>query len=100
LRKLMPHGIGNPEPVFLSRNVLVAERASVGQDGRHLRLKLRDGPVVWPAIAFRHNGDGIEQGANVDVVYCLSTDRFLEGGLQLVVRDVRPTSGDGAVVQG
>jgi len=90
LARMAPHGIGNPEPVFLSRNVLVLERQAVGADAAHLRLKLRDGAVVWPAIAFRHDGDGIEEGTRVDVVYSLGADRMISDGLQLRVLDVRP----------
>ena len=68
----------------------MAERRSVGKDGEHLRLKLRDGAVVWPAIAFRQNGDGIEEGVRIDMVYCLSTDRYTADGLQLRIVDLRP----------
>lgn len=92
LSRLAPHGIGNPEPSFLSRNVLVAERAQVGVDRAHLRLKLRDGAVIWPAIAFRNDGEGIDQGARVDLVYTIGADRYLSDGLQLRVLDVRPAS--------
>jgi len=90
LAQMAPHGIGNPEPCFLSRNVLVLERQAVGADGAHLRLKLRDGAVVWPAIAFRQDGDGIEEGGCVDVVYGLGADRMISDGLELRVLDVRP----------
>jgi single-stranded-DNA-specific exonuclease len=98
LARLAPFGIGNPEPVFLSRGVLVAERRAVGADGRHLRLKLRDGAatggaVTWPAIAFRQDGDGIEEGGRADVVWSLSADRGVSGGLELRVLDVRPAAG-------
>jgi single-stranded-DNA-specific exonuclease len=95
LARLAPFGIGNPEPVFLSRNVLVAERRAVGADGRHLRLKLRDGAVIWPAIAFRQDGAGIEEGTRADVVYSLSADRGVAGGLELRVQDLRPASVSG-----
>ena len=90
LARMAPHGVGNREPVFLSRNVLVAERRNVGRDGAHLRLKLRDGAVTWPAIAFRQEGADIEEGALVDAVYALSADRLSNQGLQLRVLDVRP----------
>jgi single-stranded-DNA-specific exonuclease len=92
LSRLAPYGIGNREPVFLSRNVIVAGLKPVGAGGRHLRLKLRDGAVSWPAIAFRHDGDGIEEGAPADVVYSLSADRAISDGLELRVVDVRPAA--------
>ena len=84
-----PHGMGNPEPAFLSRDVLVAERSNVGVGGAHLRMRLRDGAVSWPAIAFRQPGDGIEAGSRVDLVYTIGADRMLSDGLQLRVLDVR-----------
>ncbi len=92
LAQMAPHGIGNPEPAFLSRNVLVVERQQVGADGKHLRLKLRDGAVAWPAIAFRQDGDGIEAGARIDLVYSLSADRRISDGLELRVVDLRATA--------
>ncbi len=92
LGRMAPFGEGNREPVFLSRDVLVAERQQVGADGAHLRLKLRDGAVVWPAIAFRQPGEGIDEGSRVDLVYSLSADRLISDGLQLRVVDVRRTA--------
>ncbi len=91
LARLAPHGVGNPEPAFLSRGVVVEERRGVGQDGAHLRLKLRAGAVLWPAIAFRQKGDGIEQGARADIVYSLSVDRMHADAMQLRVIDLRPS---------
>jgi single-stranded-DNA-specific exonuclease len=89
LSRLAPHGVGNREPAFLSRGVVVAERRAVGQDGQHLRLKLREGPLAWPAIAFRQDGDGVEEGARVDAVFSLAADHFTQDGLQLRVLDLR-----------
>ena len=98
LGRMAPFGIGNREPAFLSRGVLVAERAQVGADGQHLRLKLRDGAVAWPAIAFRQDGEGIEEGARVDLVYSVSADRRTADGLELRVLDLRATGVAGAGV--
>jgi hypothetical protein len=83
----------------------------VGSDGHHLRLKLRDGPVVWPAIAFgmgeplSTEGDGQElvgpdprlpeAGSLIDVVYSVSADRRAFGGsdnLELEVLDFVPSA--------
>ena len=97
---LAPHGIGNPRPTFLSRGVTVLECQAVGSDGRHLRLKLRDGPMVWPAIAFGM-GEGLEDsqqpareagrlpepGNLIDVVYAFSADRRGGDNLELEVLD-------------
>jgi single-stranded-DNA-specific exonuclease len=94
LGKLEPHGQGNPEARLLSRNVSVVESKTVGQGDRHLRLKLKSGPVVWPAIAFGWQGAAPEEGSHVDVVYSLSSDRYGPsdngGALQLAVLDMAP----------
>src|SRR3990170_3374421 len=64
LSRMAPFGQGNPQPTFLSRGVEVIECRTMGEDGRHLRLKLGDrhgdgdpayrqaGAVTWPAVAF------------------------------------------------
>jgi single-stranded-DNA-specific exonuclease len=95
LGKLEPHGQGNPEAALLSRNVSVVEAKTVGQGDRHLRLKLKCGAVVWPAIAFGWEGAPPEEGSHVDVVYSLSSDRYGPsengGALQLNVQDVAPS---------
>jgi len=117
---LAPHGIGNPRPTFLSRGVTVLECQAVGSDGQHLRLKLRDGPMVWPAIAFgmgevlsaryarlcpggsaSSGGDsqqpaqpagGLPQPGNlIDVVYAFSADRRRGDNLELEVLDFLPS---------
>ena len=92
LGKLQPYGMANAEPVFLSRDVMVAESRGVGEGSKHLRLKLRSGNVVWPAICFSWEGEMPTDGSRVDLVYTLSSDRYGpsgEGGaLQLMVQDL------------
>ncbi|MBI4199691.1 MAG: single-stranded-DNA-specific exonuclease RecJ [Chloroflexi bacterium] len=96
---LAPFGEGNPRPVFLSRQVQVLDARAVGADGHHLRLRLRDGPATWDAIAFRQgqrSGDALDvtasTGRSIDIVYSLATDRWgPEETLQLQVLDFRPS---------
>ena len=96
LGKLQPYGMGNPEPRLLSRNVTVVEARGVGQNSQHLRLKLKSGAVVWPAICFGWEGDIPAEGSHVDLVYSLSSDRYgpgeQGGALQLTVVDLAPSS--------
>ena len=88
LDKLGPFGIGNPRPTFLSSGVQVRDVRTVGNDGDHLSLKLRDGLVTWRAIAFRQGDSEIKEGMLADVVYNVVPDRFA-GGFQLEVLDLR-----------
>ncbi len=96
LARLRPFGQGNPEPRFLSRGVAVAEARPIGDGGAHLRLRLKDGGVTWPAIGFGL-GDAatLEAGNRIDVVYSLAGDRGSDGGLQLIVHDFNPAEDRG-----
>lgn len=38
---LEPHGMGNPSPVFASSQLQLTDIRSIGQEGRHLKLKVR-----------------------------------------------------------
>jgi single-stranded-DNA-specific exonuclease len=70
LLALEPHGPGNPEPVFLARDVRVVGARTVGDPSRpHLRLRLsQDGRTV-PAIAFGRGHHAIAVGDRVDVAF-------------------------------
>ncbi len=92
LDRLRPHGPGNPEPVFLARGVTVADARPAGADGQHLRLKLRDGPVTWPAFGRRLGEKAPQQGQRLDVVYSPVRDRDGEGALELRLHDLRPSA--------
>lgn len=93
LDRFQPHGPGNPEPLFLARGVLVADARPAGGDGQHLRLKLRDGPVTWPAFGRRLGGKLPRAGQRLDVVYSVVRDRDGEGALELRLHDLAPSAG-------
>lgn len=71
---LEPFGQSNQPPVFLSQKVKVVDSRAVGGAGKHLRLKLRDGQVIWDAIAF----DLAERQLStyLDIVYTLEADSW------------------------
>ncbi|MFN8558202.1 MAG: hypothetical protein U0531_12970 [Dehalococcoidia bacterium] len=92
LTRFEPCGQENPVPVFVSRNVLVAKSWTVGADGRHLRLKLREGPVAWEAVAFDLGPQAPRAGERIDLLYSVAEDR--RGfGLELQVKDFAPAGG-------
>ncbi len=74
ISRMAPFGQGNQVPTFLSRNVKVMESRRVGGAGDHLKLKLRDGGVVWDAIAF-DLGDR-EISPYIDIVYNLEKENW------------------------
>ncbi len=91
LQQLRPFGEGNPEPLFLTRNVQVRRALPVGADGAHLKLTLSDGWAVWDGIAFRQGERAEDIPERVDVVYRLRREEW-NGAvrLQLEVQDWQP----------
>lgn len=49
---LAPFGVANPTPLFLSTGVELLEYRGVGEDGRHLKLRLSQGGRVHDGIGF------------------------------------------------
>ena len=96
LMRFEPCGQGNRKPVLLSRGVRVAETRKVGAGEGHLKLRLREGAVTWPAIAFRR-GD-FEADGTVDIVYSLSREWRSEK-LELEILDISPAS-EGRALEG
>ena len=83
-------------PVFLSTGVQVTNLRTMGSNGEHLRLKLKDQGVTWDAVAFRQGeaANVIGSGdSTIDVVYTIGIDRYgPEETLRLTVLDLRPST--------
>ncbi len=77
LTKLSPFGVGNPQPIFLTRNLLISDARIVGIDGRHMMLRLisPDGKPI-DAIGFNFSGraDEIKIGDRIDAVYAIDRE--------------------------
>ncbi len=92
---LGPHGVGNPMPVFLARDVLVAEARAVGADATHLQFTLKEGAVTWRAISFGNAAFAVPAGERANIVYTFKRDEFRgDGSLQLEVLDLRAADTD------
>jgi single-stranded-DNA-specific exonuclease len=91
LDMLQPTGQGNPEAVFISRNLEVVRSWTVGAEKQHLRLKVRAGNILYDAIAFRQGHLLETMPKSIDIVYILEKNEYngVES-LQLNVRDIRP----------
>ncbi len=77
IQRLAPFGAGNPEPVFLSRNVSIAECRSMGASGQHLKLKLKQAASCWAGVCFRLGEAMAEvRQSPLDLVYNLELDRW------------------------
>ena len=93
IQLLAPFGVGNREPLLLSRQVEVLRADTFGSDRRHLRVHLRDRTATAEAIAFDKGATAahLPAGRRIDVVYSLDCDRW-DGydRVRLHLRDLRP----------
>lgn len=89
--QLKPYGIGNPEPLFLSRGVGVAACNFVGKEGSHLSLKLFDGKSTYKAVMFDAKNleiTGFNLGDKIDIVYTASLKDYNgKTYTELVIKD-------------
>jgi single-stranded-DNA-specific exonuclease len=67
LERLEPYGVGNPEPLFMARQVGVRGRRVVGES--HLKLLLEQEGRTLPAIAFGMSDRPIEAGDRLDILF-------------------------------
>jgi single-stranded-DNA-specific exonuclease len=94
IQKLSPFGIGNAEPVFVSRGAIVKDIRAIGKESKHLKLNVKCpmSNVQYDAIGFSM-GDrekGIKVGDAIDIVYTI--DENIWNGrrsLQLKIKDIQ-----------
>src|SRR3989344_2447344 len=92
ISKFEPTGIGNPTPVFITKNVSVVDARTVGAEGKHLKLTLEKDDKIFNAIAF---GKGeiaplLSPNKKVGIAYNLSLDTWNGNkSLQLKVKDLK-----------
>ncbi|KKT45604.1 MAG: Single-stranded-DNA-specific exonuclease RecJ [Candidatus Gottesmanbacteria bacterium GW2011_GWA2_44_17] len=88
LQQLQPFGFGNPEPVFVTRAMIVESVRLVGADGKHLKLRLSS----TDAIAFNMGNlySQLQHQATVDLAYTIDMNTWNGNSrLQLKVKDIR-----------
>ncbi|MDO8582946.1 MAG: single-stranded-DNA-specific exonuclease RecJ [bacterium] len=95
MQAFSPFGIGNPQPTFLSKNVVVEDLRLVGMNGRHVKFNLgtRTSGIKFDAIGFGM-GDfvrkNIHLGDKIDVVYNIDENVWNgNSSLQLKIKDLR-----------
>jgi single-stranded-DNA-specific exonuclease len=91
---LQPTGMGNPTPVFMSRELKVTRQKAIGADGSHLKLSVTDGKITYDAIAFRQGHWVAQLPQTIDLMYSFELNEFNDQiSLQLNVKDIRPSLG-------
>jgi single-stranded-DNA-specific exonuclease len=96
LRKLEPLGHGNPEPIFVARNVRVTSSPRIMKE-RHLRLELaQDEGAAMRAVgwdmAARSAELALGQGSRIDVAYRIRENLHPDfGGLEIEIAGLQPS---------
>jgi single-stranded-DNA-specific exonuclease len=94
LRMLEPYGMGNEEPVFIARNLVLDGPPQVMKE-EHIRMRLRDDQTVMKALGWRWaeraRALNLDTGSRIDLAYRLRMNEHPDfGGLELEIVDLRP----------
>ena len=90
LRQFSPFGIGNPEPVFLSKKLVIKNVRRLGKDGSHLKLTLQTGKAYTDAIGFGMGEKEAHVGENIDAIFILDENEWNGNKkIQLKLKDFR-----------
>jgi single-stranded-DNA-specific exonuclease len=98
LEMMAPFGMGNPQPVLATSGVEVAGTPStVGREGKHLKLRLRQRGETVEAIGFGLGGlldDPEFLKGRLDVAYSAGVNRWRgRAVVQIQVKALRPAGG-------
>jgi len=95
LQKFSPFGMGNPEPTFVSRGVVIEDVRLVGNEGKHLKLIVSSQKT---GVRFEGIGFGLGEktkiniGDKIDIVYTIDKNEWNgEKRLQLKIKDFKKT---------
>jgi len=96
LKRLAPHGPGNPKPLFLTRQVFdYGTSKVVGRHQEHIKLELVDSKsaVVMNGIAFGQSDAAryIKSKRSFNIVYTIEENLYKRGDVQLQIEDIQPS---------
>jgi single-stranded-DNA-specific exonuclease len=89
-----PFGVGNPQPVFASKKVMITDIRTIGNEGKHLKLRLKSQGTVLDAIAFNQGQlqEKLAKDDYIDIAYCLEINRWMgQEKVQLNIKDIKKT---------
>ncbi len=96
IASLEPFGEGNPEPVFCSRNLRLAQPVRVLK-GEHIKFQVTDGKKIFEAIGFGIAKDGdielaLRNCSSFDMAYTVSINNWQGmNTIQLKIEDIKPS---------
>ena len=95
LQKMEPFGIGNLEPVFMSKNVGITSVNTVGKDANHLSFKFLFNGNYYKGILFSRKKEfsNIKIGDLVDIAYNLKSNVYNgKKYMDLMIREMKTAS--------
>lgn len=90
LQRLEPFGLGNPGPVFVARNLLIADPPRLLKE-KHLKLRVAGGGRAFDALMWRAVGKcpPLERGQKVDAAFTVEQNVFEDRTtLQMILKDL------------
>lgn len=87
-----PNGYGNPDALFVSRNLKVKSSRTVGAEGKHLKISFEnERGLLMDAIGFRLGHLQPTLPARLDALYSFESNEYNgRTSLQLNLKDVKP----------
>ena len=94
LKEFEPFGIGNPEPVFLTKGLEVVAVRLVGKEYNHLKLTLKDkAGLLLDAVGFGLSEKKPSEGELTDIVYSIRENIWnSRKRLEARIKDLKKTS--------
>ncbi len=91
---LAPYGEGNPAPIFITKGVKVVNVIRIGNQGQHLKFRLKHGDALWDAMAFGQ-GEAWQDGTDIlDVVYSVGRNHWNgQDTMRMIIHDFRLADG-------
>ena len=91
LKRLEPWGIGNPQPVFMSRRVEVVDFRYMGNENQHIKFTVKQEDSSWVALAFNQRLKWSEGIQYWDIAFTIAEDSWRGGDACLKLVDFRPS---------
>ena len=89
IQEFSPFGMGNPEPVFLSKKMKIVSYKKIGNDGSHLKILVKNGDKIMEAIGFRMGEIELEEKKEADLVFTIDMNTWFDKKtLQLKLKDI------------
>ena len=91
LQLLEPYGVSNPVPLFIMRNVTVAEVSGISEN-KHTKFVLTDGKGYLQGMFFSNSPSslGVSVGDKIDILFSIDINEWQDRkSVQLILRDIK-----------